>query len=214
MGQGPGRRPDRHVWQAVRVDWDRMGGNAMSIDASGGSPVHSSAADATSVSTAGMCAASLVYRSEYKYYDFGPQHPLRPERLIAAQSLFAAAGLCPSEDELIRAPPASPDELRLTHSEQYVEAVKRIDLFADDPQFAHEAEPWGLGPGDSPAFVGMPDCDCHTAASLRSRGYALGCTTFRLGLLLSGAVAARLPKMLGTVQSTMCIGQRGLLLWA
>ena len=112
-----------------------------------------------------MCAASLVYRSEYQDYDFGPEHPLRPERLIAAQSLFAAAGLWPSEDELIWAPPASPDELRLTHSEQYVEAVKRIDLFADDPEFAHEAEPWGLGPGDSPAFVGM-----HTSAALIAGG--------------------------------------------
>ena len=51
------------------------------------------------------------------------------------------------------------------HDPDYVDAVQRLDLFADDAGLGAEAERWGLGPGDSPAFAGM-----HSASSLIAGG--------------------------------------------
>jgi len=43
--------------------------------------------------------------------------------------------------------------------------VQTMDAFADDPLLTPELSRWGLGPGDSPAFVGM-----HAAAALVAGG--------------------------------------------
>jgi hypothetical protein len=42
------------------------------------------------------CVARLVYRPEYHTYDFGPEHPLRPVRIVAALDLIGALGLLPA----------------------------------------------------------------------------------------------------------------------
>ena len=107
------------------------------------------------------CPARLVYRPEYEAYDFGPRHPLRPERVRASLDLLASLGLGGGADEQLQPPPASRGELQLVHATAYLEAVQRLDAFADDPLLlAGEAARWGLGAGDSPAFVGM-----HAAAA-------------------------------------------------
>ncbi|MBV8715899.1 MAG: acetoin utilization protein AcuC [Chloroflexi bacterium] len=111
------------------------------------------------------CAGRFVYRSEYQTYDFGPQHPLRPERLRTSLDLLHALGLGPSAEEHLELPPATLDELQLVHRSAYVDAVQRLDYFADDPLLATEAERWGLGPGDSPAFAGM-----HAVSALIAGG--------------------------------------------
>jgi acetoin utilization deacetylase AcuC-like enzyme len=95
-------------------------------------------------------------------YDFGARHPLRPERMRAALDLMAALGLGAEPLEL---PAASEDELQLAHDPRYVDAVHRLDLFSDDPLFVKEAERWGLGAGDSPAFTSM-----HSVSALIAGG--------------------------------------------
>jgi len=110
-------------------------------------------------------SVAMVYRQEYQHYDFGPEHPFRPERLVAAETLLHYAGLAPDDDQVISPPPASRDELQLIHTRAYLDAVERLDLFGDDPEAVKEALRWGLGPGDSPAFVGM-----HAAAGLIAGG--------------------------------------------
>jgi acetoin utilization protein AcuC len=111
------------------------------------------------------CAARLVYRPEYQRYDFGPTHPLRPERLRASLDLLACLDIGPRAGELLAAPAATDDELTLVHHRSYVAAVRALDPFADDPLLERGAGRWGLGPGDSPAFVGM-----HEAAALVAGG--------------------------------------------
>jgi acetoin utilization protein AcuC len=101
------------------------------------------------------CSARLVYRAEYEAYDFGPQHPLRPERFRCSFDLFDSLGIAARPSEQLQAPPASLDELCLAHTRPYVYAVQSMDAFADDPLLDDEASRWGLGRGDSPAFVGM-----------------------------------------------------------
>ncbi|MBV9896443.1 MAG: acetoin utilization protein AcuC [Chloroflexi bacterium] len=111
------------------------------------------------------CQARLVYRSDYQTYDFGPQHPLRPERMGTSLELIAALGLGPRSDQRLELPAASIDELQFVHRPQYVDAVQRLDHFSSDLLMAAEARRWGLGPGDSPAFAGM-----HTASALIAGG--------------------------------------------
>ncbi len=111
------------------------------------------------------CTARLVYRPEYEAYDFGPEHPLQPVRIRASLDLLASLDLSPSHDQQLRPPPASVEELQLVHSAKYIDAVQSMDAFADDPLLADEASRWGLGPGDSPAFVGK-----HAAAALVAGG--------------------------------------------
>ena len=110
------------------------------------------------------CSARLVYRPEYQTYDFGGEHPLRPERFRTSLALMASMGLEPSADQQLQPPAATIDELELVHDAQYIDAVQRLDLFADD-LLGNEAERWGLGPGDSPAFGGM-----HAASALIAGG--------------------------------------------
>ena len=101
------------------------------------------------------CRARLVYDPEYEAYDFGPHHPLRPERHRVSLDLLAEAGLGPEADEWLAPPAATSAELERVHTPRYLEAVQRLDRFADDPAMVGEATRWGLGPGDSPAFAGM-----------------------------------------------------------
>src|SRR5207248_10131627 len=112
-----------------------------------------------------QCSARFVYRPEYVRYDFGPQHPLRPQRIRSSMDLIDALGLSPAPEQQLQPPAASLEELQLVHRAKYVEAVERLDLFSDDPVFANEAERWGLGRGDSPAFAGM-----HAAAAMIAGG--------------------------------------------
>jgi acetoin utilization deacetylase AcuC-like enzyme/GNAT superfamily N-acetyltransferase len=107
----------------------------------------------------------LVVGPEYAAYDFGPQHPLRPQRIHASLDLIDALGMAPGPEQQFQPPPASLEELQLAHQTRYVDAVQRLDLFCDDPLFANEAVQWGLGVGDSPAFAGM-----HAASALIAGG--------------------------------------------
>lgn len=97
----------------------------------------------------------LVYSPEVVDYDFGPQHPLRPERVMLTRELIAAYGLLADGAE-IPARAATDEELLLVHTEPYLDAVRRAG--------AGEPGPWdrfGFGPGDNPIFPGM-----HEASAL------------------------------------------------
>ena len=109
------------------------------------------------------CDARLVCRPEYEHYDFGAEHPLRPVRIRASLDLISSLGIGPTPDQQLQPPPASLEELRLIHTPKYVDAVQSLDLFADDPLLEPETTRWGLGPGDSPAFVGMHAAAAHIA---------------------------------------------------
>jgi acetoin utilization protein AcuC len=99
------------------------------------------------------CQAGLVRRPEYEAYDFGPEHPLRPDRIRTSFSLLEYLRMAPPSLQL---PTATLDELRLVHTEAYLDAVQRLDAFADECMvLGYEAARWGLGAGDSPAFPGM-----------------------------------------------------------
>ncbi len=91
-----------------------------------------------------MSAPLFFYSPQFGAYDFGPHHPLRPERLERTRSLLVEKGLLwPGEE---REPePAREEDLLLVHTPDYIRAVK-----------AGRPDPLrGLGTGDNPVFTGM-----------------------------------------------------------
>jgi acetoin utilization protein AcuC len=106
--------------------------------------------------------SAMVHHPGFLAYDFGPQHPLRPERISAGHALLQQAALWnPAEEQLI--PEASTrEELELVHDVSYIRAVQE----GSDGWFpAGELRAFGLTEGDNPAFPGM-----HEASTLVTGG--------------------------------------------
>jgi acetoin utilization protein AcuC len=103
----------------------------------------------------------LVYGPELMAYDHGPQHPLRPVRVMLTRELIAAYGLLDEESVTETAPRvATEEELQLVHTEQYIDAVKRT---AELPP--RELSRFGFGPGDNPTFPGMHEASARVAGA-------------------------------------------------
>jgi acetoin utilization protein AcuC len=106
-------------------------------------------------------SVSLVYGPEIVAYDHGPDHPLKPIRVLLTRELIAAYGLL-EEGRADEVPPriATDDELRLVHTERYLDAVKGAG--------AGEPGDWwrfGLGPGDNPIFPRMHEASARVAGA-------------------------------------------------
>lgn len=89
---------------------------------------------------------ALVYSDKYLDYFLGPEHPLRPQRLTLMMELMRGIGLLDHPDlRVVEARAASEEELKLVHSEAYLQRVKKLD----------EEGRGYLDYGDTPAFKGM-----------------------------------------------------------
>jgi acetoin utilization protein AcuC len=101
------------------------------------------------------------YGDDVPWYDHGPQHPLRPARVILTRELINAYGLIDG-DHVAETPAddATDEELLLVHTEDYIDAVKRA---------GHgEAGEWGrygFGPGDNPIFPSMHEASARVAGA-------------------------------------------------
>src|SRR5687768_12835186 len=66
------------------------------------------------------------YGDDAPWYDHGPQHPLRPARVILTRELIKAYGIVDGERVVeTAARDATHDELMLVHSDRYIDAVTR-----------------------------------------------------------------------------------------
>ncbi len=100
---------------------------------------------------------ALVYSPDFVEYDHGPQHPLRPVRVLLTRELIAAYGMLDAghvDERPSRV--ASDEEVGLVHMPAYIEAVKR----------AGSGEPgdwwrYGFGPGDNPIFPAMHEASAR-----------------------------------------------------
>jgi len=115
-----------------------------------------------------VTAPVLVHAEQSASYDFGPSHPLRPERVTLAVELMRAYGMIAedgsSEDEhrfrAVEPYPAREDQLMRVHSREYIAVVKAA---SERPETFWARK--GLGEGDTPVFTGM-----HGAAALIAGG--------------------------------------------
>ena len=95
--------------------------------------------------------ASLVLAPAAKGYDHGPDHPLRPQRVLFTWDLMAACGLLDRPDvATLEAGGASDGEIALVHSDRYIDATRRAG-------HGEDGEWWEFGYGalDNPIFPNM-----------------------------------------------------------
>jgi acetoin utilization protein AcuC len=98
----------------------------------------------------------FYYHPRMLEYDFGPQHPLKPERLRRAIAIIERLG----QKEILDPGLASHEDVLRVHSDAYLQAIKRIsDQIAagEAPSQAELVERYehGFGSMDNPPFAGM-----------------------------------------------------------
>jgi acetoin utilization protein AcuC len=102
-----------------------------------------------------------VVEPEMRIYDHGPQHPLRPERVLLTWELISACGLERRANvEVLGAAPASIEDLERLHTRAFIDATVRA---------GHgEAGDWaryGYRPGDNPIFPQMHEAGALVAGA-------------------------------------------------
>jgi acetoin utilization protein AcuC len=96
----------------------------------------------------------LVFSKKFNQFSYGPNHPLKVERLQLTMDLIAAYGLMPSSTEpWVEATPAEEQDLLRVHSEEYLNVLKEANG-GEAPLMGWR---YGLGSGDNPAFPGVYD---------------------------------------------------------
>ncbi|GAA2129477.1 acetoin utilization protein AcuC [Kitasatospora kazusensis] len=106
---------------------------------------------------AATCGLDLYWDEGVTAYDFGPGHPMDPARLALTMRLVESLGLAAGPGVTVRAAPAAGDStLRLVHTREYVDAVRRV---AADPALSDRRH--GLGTDDNWAFAAQ-----HSASAL------------------------------------------------
>jgi len=95
---------------------------------------------------------ALVHSEEWRRFDYGPEHPLRMERLALTWRLMDAYGLTSGPKLKVLTPePASIDTVARFHSRDYIEILRAVGAGDWVPQAAR----YGLGAGDNPIFPGL-----------------------------------------------------------
>jgi acetoin utilization protein AcuC len=93
---------------------------------------------------------ALIYSDDWNRFDYGPEHPLRMERLGLTWRLMEAYGL--TQKATVRSPaPAAESEIAVFHDPHYLAVLKAANQGAPPPR----ASAFGLGAGDNPVFRGV-----------------------------------------------------------
>jgi acetoin utilization protein AcuC len=95
---------------------------------------------------------ALIHGDEWARFDYGPQHPLRMERLELTWRLMDAYGLTSLPEAKVLAPaPADETAIGRFHTKEYLEVLREA---SQQGPFGPAAS-YGLGPGDNPVFPGL-----------------------------------------------------------
>ncbi len=137
--------------------------------------------------------AQLLFDPGELDYDFGPDHPMQPRRLLALMDLLERCGLWQSGEQQKRLPlrAATIEELGLVHTPDYIAAVQQLSISEaiGISKAVHESREnlalkYGFGDGDTPALPGM-----HEAAA-RIAGGTLVALSAIMGLPEGGMFAS------------------------
>src|SRR5919198_1417240 len=101
---------------------------------------------------------TVVWDEALAAYDFGPEHPLRPGRVQLTMALARAVGLLDVARLIAPTVPAGPDLTRV-HDLDYLAAVQT----SGETGMGRLA--YGLGPGDTPSFVGIHEASVHVCGA-------------------------------------------------
>lgn len=95
---------------------------------------------------------ALVHSEEWRRFDYGPEHPLRMERLGLTWRLMEAYGLTSGPKLKVLTPePAAVEAITRFHSRDYIETLRAVSAGDSVPHAAR----YGLGAGDNPIFPGL-----------------------------------------------------------
>src|SRR5262249_61992398 len=95
---------------------------------------------------------ALIYSDEWRRFDYGPEHPLRMERLGLTWKLMEAYELTALPRAKVLAPePAPIDAIARFHTRDYIEVLRAVSAGDWGPH----APRHGLGPGDHPVLPGL-----------------------------------------------------------
>lgn len=114
----------------------------------------------------------LYYSDMFMSYNFGPEHPMQPARLMLTQRMIEEYGFLYSFDvELTEPYYVSDEDLLKVHSPEYIEAVRSE---TPDPAF-------GLSESDNPVFPGIYDASriiAGASVEAANRVSIEGCSAF------------------------------------
>lgn len=104
----------------------------------------------------------LVLCPGARLYDHGPEHPLRPERVLLTWDLIHATGLDElSNVERLRSEvPADDATVELVHTPAFVDATRRAGHGEEG-----DWRRFGYGPGDNPIFDRMHEAGAHVVGA-------------------------------------------------
>jgi acetoin utilization deacetylase AcuC-like enzyme/GNAT superfamily N-acetyltransferase len=111
----------------------------------------------------------LIFDPSELDYNFGPEHPLQPDRIIALIDLLETSGLWHSTDENTRLAlrAATEEELALAHTIDYLEAVQTLSTLGEGEAFAEKclqlAIRYGFAEGDTPVLPRMHEVSARIA---------------------------------------------------
>lgn len=96
----------------------------------------------------------LVFSDRLNRHSYGPNHPLKVERLRITMDLIEAYGLFDHpEMPWVEAREADEKDVRLVHTPEYLEVLRQ----ANTGQAPAKSWQYGLGSGDNPVFPGLYD---------------------------------------------------------
>ena len=96
----------------------------------------------------------LVFSERFDRHSYGPNHPLKVERLRLTMDLIEAYGLLDHIDKpWVEAREADEQDVRLVHAPEYLEVLRQANTGQAPPQSGQ----YGLGSGDNPVFPGLYD---------------------------------------------------------
>ena len=94
----------------------------------------------------------FYYSHELTRYDFGPDHPFKPERAQKTLELCRRYGVLDQKDMTLKSPPSlEPEKLVLAHSEDYLAALRRVG----QGEIFEEMLSFGIGTEDNPPLRGI-----------------------------------------------------------
>jgi acetoin utilization protein AcuC len=131
----------------------------------------------------------LVLAPEVRIYDHGPEHPLRPDRVLLTWDLIRAYGLDVRPNvATVPVEPADDATIELVHTAAFVDATRR----------AGHGEPgdwrrYGYGPGDNPIFDRMHEAGAIVAGASAAAAGAVWSDGFDHAFNAAGGLHHAMP---------------------
>jgi acetoin utilization protein AcuC len=122
-------------------------------------------------------------------YNFGAQHPMSPIRLDLTARLIDEFGLFKAPGVRVATPTVADDALlRLVHTQDYIDAVRRVSEDWQTPQVRY-----GLGTPDDPCFPGMHEASARVVGATVEAARAVWNAEAEHGVSFAGGLHHAMP---------------------